>query len=176
MIIRKDTEKKSKKLAVEAENSSAKTRIKEVNYDSISKVVNKILKHGDTKTEIPSKEIEALEAMALAPTFSETVVLYMDSKRMKNVDVYKSARLDRRLFSKIISNRNHQPSKETAIHLCMALHLTLEEAEKLMGTAGFAFSHSKLSNVVIERFLMDKNYNLDDLYEVFDALGINTEL
>lgn len=177
MKMRKNTVKStSKKLVVSNHDFFGKHNKSEVDYNSISGIVNKILKPGETKTAIKPNELETLESMALAPTFSEMVVSYMDCKRMKNVDVYKAAGIDRRLFSKILSNRNHQPSKETVIQLCMALHLSLDEAEKLMSTAGFAFSHSKLSNVVVEYFLMDKNYNLDDLYEVFDSLGIYDEL
>lgn len=173
MNMGKNSEKKDKRLVVDTVNSIEKHH--NVNYDGISNIVKRILKPSETKAIINPKELEIIESTALAPTFSELVVSYMDNKHMKNVDVYKSARLDRRLFSKILSNRNHQPSKETAIHLCMALHLTLEEAEELMSTAGFAFSHSRLSNVIIESFLLEKNYSLDDLYEVFDSLGIYDE-
>lgn len=149
--------------------SVSASKLNNTHHKKIEDLINKIL---NTENKEASISKEELDSILITPTFSEMIVVFMNRKHLKNVDVYKSAKLDRRLFSKIISNRNYQPSKETAIHLCMALRLSIEESIKLLSAAGFAFSHSKLSNIVVEHFLINKKHNLDSLYEVLDSLGV----
>ena len=75
-------------------------------------------------------------------TFSEKVLDIMLFKSLKTTTVYKRALMDRRLLSKILSDKNYQPSKDTAIALCFALHLSLNQAVDLLNRAGYALSHS----------------------------------
>ena len=44
---------------------------------------------------------------------------------LTNVEIYKRANIRRQLFSKIISNKDYQPKKETAIVLALAMPLIL---------------------------------------------------
>ena len=62
------------------------------------------------------------------------------SKGLSEIQIYKSANIDRRLFSKIRSDSSYHPQKQTILSLIIALHLNLVEAEDLLSRAGFAFS------------------------------------
>ncbi len=105
-------------------------------------------------------------SILLVPTFSEMLVEFMKNKGLESKDVYVAANLDRRLFSKIMTDTYYSPSKETAIYLCLALHLNFEEASEFLATAGYTLSRSKLSDIVIEFFIRTQNYSIEDLDSV----------
>ena len=100
------------------------------------------------------------------------LVDFMKKKSLDSKDVYEAANIDRRLFSKILSDTYYQPSKETAIYLCLALHLNIEEAEDFLATAGYALSRSKISNIVIEYFIRTGNYSIKELEETINEIQI----
>lgn len=62
------------------------------------------------------------------------------SKGFSEIQIYKTANIDRRLFSKIRSDADYHPRKQTILSLIIALHLDMEEAVDLLARAGFAFS------------------------------------
>ena len=53
--------------------------------------------------------------------FQKLLFKFIDDKNLKDSDVYNKVNIDRRLFSKIRSNINYHPSKDTVILLCIAL-------------------------------------------------------
>lgn len=101
--------------------------------------------------------------------FSERLLHLIAQSGKKDVEIYKKANVDRKLFSKIRNNKNYRPSKPTAIAFALALELNLEETKDLIGRAGFALSHSSKFDVIVEYFLVNKNYNIFELNEVLFA-------
>jgi hypothetical protein len=84
---------------------------------------------------------------------------------MSDSQCYKKAGIDRKLFSKIRSNPQYKPSKSTAIALAIALELSLDECKSLISKAGYALSHSNKADVIIEFFILEKNYDIITINE-----------
>lgn len=129
-----------------------------------------------TGLDAPTEYLELGELLQdLDAGFSETLLKLIDRTGKKDSEIYKKANVDRKLFSKIRNHLDYQPSKRTALAFAFALELDLEETEDFIGRAGYRLSHSNKFDVIIEYFLVNKNYNVFELNEVlfaFDQLLI----
>ena len=107
--------------------------------------------------------------LGLDAGFSETLLQLIDRTGKKDSEIYKKANVDRKLFSKIRNNMDYKPSKTTALAFALALELDVDETKDFIGRAGFALSHSSKFEVIVEYFLVNRNYNVFELNEVLFA-------
>ncbi|MBD5467936.1 MAG: hypothetical protein HDR21_07275 [Lachnospiraceae bacterium] len=107
-------------------------------------------------------------------SFSTRLLRLIDEKGLKDSAVYKSANIDRRLFSRIRSNEDYMPSKKTAISFCLALQLEMDETKKLLETAGYTLSASSRFDLIIMYLIENSEYNIHFANMVLDDYGEGT--
>ncbi len=113
---------------------------------------------------LPLKIDELIEN--LDEPFSQTLFHLIDTKGKTDVEVYKRANIDRKLFSKIRTVKGYIPSKRTVIALAVALELTLDETKDLLRRAGYALSPCNKFDVIIEYFIANGKYDIFEINQV----------
>ena len=106
--------------------------------------------------------------------FSDYLWKLIDEKNMTDVEVYKKAHLDRRIFSKIRNEKNYMPSKRTILVIAIALELDYKETTSLLHRAGYHLGIDKKDDVIIGFFIKNKIYDLFLINEVLDHFGFKT--
>lgn len=106
-------------------------------------------------------------------SFQEKMFEIMDEKGLVSTDVYKAANIDRKLFSKIQCNKDYHPKKKTAMAICIALKLDLEQAKDLLARADWAFSPNRKMDLVIIAAITHQEYDINVINEVLFAMNLD---
>lgn len=104
---------------------------------------------------------EELENVGMS--FHDKLFELIGESGMDNKDVWKRANLDRKHFSKIQCDEKYHPKKKTVMALCIALELDLEQAKDLLARADWAFSPSSKVDLIVQKAIIDKQY---DIYQL----------
>ena len=101
--------------------------------------------------------------------FQKLLFNYIDSKELKDSDVYNKVHIDRRLFSKIRSDSDYHPSKETVILLGLALELNEVEIEKLLNSASYSLPKNNVYDLIIRFCFIEGIYDLTEVNNLLDS-------
>ena len=107
----------------------------------------------------------------IKPSFSSKVTGYMNAKGLKAPDVYGYARMSRQTWSHIMMP-GVKISKDSAIQVAIGLHLSLEQAEELLGLAGFTFVMSDKRDVALTYFFKNHIYSITEINSRLEDLGL----
>ena len=99
----------------------------------------------------------------MGASFHEKLFDLIEAVGIDNKDVWKNANLDRKHFSKIQCDEHYHPKKKTVMALCIALHLDLEQSKDLMARADWAFSPSSKFDLIVQKAIIDKQYDIMQL-------------
>ena len=101
--------------------------------------------------------------------FQKLLFNHIDSKELKDSDVYNKVHIDRRLFSKIRSDSNYHPSKDTVILLGLALELNEKEIEELLNSASYSLPKNNVYDLIIRFCFIEKIYSLKEVNALLDS-------
>ena len=99
-------------------------------------------------------------------TFQKKLFKLIDERELKDSDVYNKVDIDRRLFSKIRSNTDYHPSKETVILLGLALELNESEIEDLLKSASYSLPMNTTFDLIIRFCFKEHIYNVRNVNEL----------
>jgi hypothetical protein len=105
-------------------------------------------------------------------TFSEFLLDLLKERNGKDSEVYKRAEISKQLFSKIMSNKDYKPTKDTAIQLAIGLKLDLNQTQKLLEKAGYALTRSSKSDLVVQYYIEKKVYSVTFINEALSDCGL----
>ena len=103
--------------------------------------------------------------------FQNTLMQLIADRKLDNVTVYKKACIDKKFFSKIISNKDYVPKKHTVMALGLALELPLDEYEAFLASAGYAFMPSSKFDMIVKFCVINQIYNLINVDVILDDHG-----
>ena len=99
-------------------------------------------------------------------TFQTLLFKYIDERGLKDSDVYNKVNIDRRLFSKIRSDVDYHPTKETVIKLGLSLELDENGMEELLSSASYALPKNNVFDLIIRFCLIEKIYDINKVNEL----------
>ena len=111
------------------------------------------------KTDIMQK----IKKIHLTDTFQELLFKFIDKSGLKDSEVYNKAYIDRRLFSKIRSDKNYHPSFGTVTLFALALKLSTKEYKQLLNSASYSLPSNTYAGITLKYCFDNKLYNV---YEV----------
>ena len=93
-------------------------------------------------------------------SFSEYLITLLNESGEKDSAVYRRAEISRQLFHKILSKKDYQPTKSTALQLALGLRLDLAGTQKLLGKAGYALTRSSKTDLVVQYFIEHNEFSI----------------
>ncbi len=131
----------------------------------------KLLPKSGGRHSVPAASLDDLIS-EVGKSFHEAFFELVDESGLTDVEVYKRANMDRKLFSKIRSNPAYHPKKSTVLALAVALRLDLPATEDLLARAEYALSPGSKSDVIVRYFIERKVYDINIINYALDEHGL----
>ena len=127
----------------------------------------------DAGKTFSKKESFSLEQLMeeVGESFHDMLFLKIDMSGMTDVEVYKRANIDRKLFSKIRSNPACHPRKQTVLALAIALKLSIDDTVDLLARAEYALSPSNKGDLIVKYFIERGIYDIMTINYALDEYG-----
>lgn len=106
--------------------------------------------------------------------FYKKIAEYCEKKNIDEVDMYKKARLNRSIFSKIRSmgRTGYLPSKSTVVCICLALELSLQESIELLGIVGYSLSDKMIIDKIVGWCIKNNQFDIFKINNlIYDKTG-----
>ncbi len=103
--------------------------------------------------------------------FQNTLMKLIADRKLDNATIYKKACIDKKFFSKIISNKDYVPKKHTVMALGLALELPLVEYEAFLASAGYALMPSSKFDQIVKYCVINHIFNLINVDVILDDHG-----
>ena len=115
----------------------------------------------DKQKEITPIDVDAFIKISNEKlNFQNTLMQLIAERKLENATIYKKACIDKKFFSKIISNKDYVPKKHTVMALGLALELPLVEYEAFLASAGYVFMPSSKFDQIVKYCVINHIYNL----------------
>lgn len=102
-------------------------------------------------------------------SFTTYLTQLLQKKNLDNVTVYKRAGIDRKLFSKIISNHYYKPSKRTILALAIGMQCNREETLEMLDCGGFTLSDKIMTDLIISYCISKNIYDMGEVNKILQA-------
>lgn len=118
-----------------------------------------------------SEEYEILNIKKSEKNFNELLFEYIEKSNISDVELYKKAYIDRRLFSKIRSYNEYHPSFGTVTLLALALKLSSNDYENLLKSASYSLPLNSYINITLKYCFDEKIYNINRVNELLYTIS-----
>lgn len=105
-------------------------------------------------------------------TFQELLFKLINDSKLGEVEIYKAANIDRKLFSKIRLDPDYHPSKRNVIALALALKLDSKQSKTLIKRAGYILTSGYHFDLIIRYCLEHGIYNIHEVNEMLEFYNI----
>ena len=114
--------------------------------------------------------IKKIKNAHLTDTFQELLLKHIDKSGLKDSEVYNKAYIDRRLFSKIRSDKDYHPSFGTVSLFALALKLSTEEYKQLLNSASYSLPSNTYTGITLKYCFDNKIYNVCEVNNLIYTL------
>ena len=118
---------------------------------------------------MPVESAGAPGKIELEESFHDRLIRYLNLSEKTNAEVYRKGGISKQVFSKVLSDKDMIPTKQTILCLIIGMHLDLEQARLLLLSAGYALSNSIALDAVFIRHLRKGDYDLLSINNDLDA-------
>lgn len=141
---------------------------KDIIKNSTKSTYNFMLNESSEEYIIANKILNTIKP---TKSFNETLFDYIDNSNFTDVQVYKRAFIDRRLFSKIKSDNQYHPSFGTVTLLALALELSTKEYETLLNSASYSLPQNTYINITLKYCFDNTIYDINTVNNLIYAIS-----